>query len=80
MTNFDAMTRKTRPLLKLVSNQTPVLIMRGDSDYIDWEVAHQYETTFQNSRFVKVENAGHLLWLDKPDVYTKTIESFILEK
>lgn len=80
MTNYDAMTRDSHPLVKLNLNSTPVLIIRGDSDYIDREVAHQYETIFTNSRFIEVSNAGHLLWLDKPDVYTKTIESFLIKK
>lgn len=77
MTNYDAMNRDSHPLLKLTSNSTPVLIMRGESDYIDWEVAYQYETTFKNSKLIQVPEAGHLLWLDKPDVYTKAIESFL---
>jgi proline iminopeptidase len=73
----DAVSGKTQPRQKLIGNQTPVLILRGDADYVPEAVANQYEETFPNSKFIRVKDAGHLIWLDQPEIYTREIEIFL---
>jgi proline iminopeptidase len=77
MTNWDANRLQTHPRSVLAADHTPVLIMRGDADYVPEEVARQYEITFPNAKFMRVAKAGHYIWLDQPDVFKSAIESFL---
>lgn len=77
MTNFDLMNSKPVRFI-LENNSTPVLILRGDSDYLEHGIAEQYTKVFKNSRFIRVPRAGHFIWLDQLDIYQREIENFLL--
>ena len=77
MTIWDATNKNYSAATNLSDIKTPALILRGDYDYLPEEIIEEYSSAFVNSRFVKIHDAGHLIWLEKPDIFTKEIESFI---
>jgi len=67
-----------KPVYSLLTKiDFPMLILRGDYDYLPSGMADQYKSAFHNSTMIRIPEAGHLLWLDKPEVYCKSIEDFI---
>lgn len=56
----------------------PVLILRGECDYCVPEVADRWSAALPGSTLVHVEDAGHLLWLEKPDVLAEVVGAFLL--
>jgi proline iminopeptidase len=79
MTNWDAVNLKTKAINTLRKDKTPVLILRGDSDYLPNGMAIQYKEVFINSQFINITDCGHFIWLDKPENYQNEIETFILK-
>lgn len=77
MTDEDSNERDVRIEDTLSELELPVLILRGGCDYCIPEVASQYESLFLESTLAHVEDAGHFLWLEKPDVLTEVGESFL---
>ena len=64
----------------LRNNTTPVMILRGDVDYLHPGIAEQYKLLFSNSMYIKVPKAGHFIWLDQPEIYQQEIEKFLYEE
>ena len=77
MTDEDYSEREPQIEDTLLRLDTPVLILRGECDYCIPEVARQYESMFSESTIVHVEGAGHLLWLERPEVLAETAGSFL---
>jgi len=77
MTDSDNDRRGTRFDQLLAEVEIPVLILRGDCDYCRPEVASQYASLLPTSSLVEVPEAGHFLWLDKPDVLSQVAGSFL---
>ena len=59
--------------------KAPVLIIQGKEDIIPQSVGDYANSVFQNSRFVVLEKCGHYGWLDNPELYFKSINSFFEE-
>ncbi|HEX2968460.1 MAG TPA: alpha/beta hydrolase [Bacteroidales bacterium] len=79
MTIWNEMNIKpVKDILK--RNNTPVLILRGDADYLESGIAHQYTEVFSNSKLIRVPDSGHFIWLDKPAIYQKEIENFLFDE
>lgn len=66
-----------RPLL--ARRELPVLVLQGACDYIPYAASYEYVDLFPNARYVFVEDAGHLIWWDRPERYLAEIESFLAE-
>lgn len=66
------------PLLK--ANNVPVLIIKGECDYIVWEVTIQYKTLFPDSTLLYFKGAGHMPYLEKPDLFSDAVSAFLLDK
>jgi proline iminopeptidase len=80
-TNKDANTKHAQnPRQLLSSNQTPALILVGSCNYIKWEVEYQYKQTLPNSTLLYIPRAGHVIYLDQPDIYFASIRAFLLNK
>jgi pimeloyl-ACP methyl ester carboxylesterase len=79
-TTADAQRRhgNVNPRLKLASNRTPALILTGACNYIKWAVTWQYKTTLPNSTLLYFPRAGHVIYLDQPDLYLAAIRAFLL--
>ncbi len=63
----------------LKRNTLPALLIRGECDYIVPEVADQYKTVFTNINVLNLSGAGHIPYLEKPDLFTEALLSFLLE-
>jgi len=65
---------------KLRSMTLPVLILRGECDYLKWEVTYEYRSLLKNSTLLFLEGAGHMPFLEKPDLVLDSIRSFLLDE
>lgn len=75
----DDMARPTRPAVaRLGEIRVPTLILVGDQDIPDVHAhAGVIENGIPNSRRVVVEDAGHLMYLEKPDEFTRLVITFL---
>lgn len=64
-----------RPALKKVS--TSMLLLKGQCDNQKWSASKEYLDHFQHQQLVVVQNAGHSISLEQPDVYIKSIHDFL---
>lgn len=64
-----------RPTLK--SNLTPVLILRGECDYIPLDATMRYKETLPNATFVPIPGAGHAVTSAQPELSLATIRAFL---
>jgi pimeloyl-ACP methyl ester carboxylesterase len=62
---------------KLKSLSLPVLILKSECDYIKWAVTYEYKTLMPNSILLYLERAGHMPFLEKPDLVLDSIRSFL---
>src|SRR5215471_12690962 len=79
-TTTDAQHRHghVNPRNLLSSNHTPTLILTGACNYIKWAVTWQYKSTLPNSTLLFFPHAGHVIYLDQPDLYLASIRAFLL--
>jgi len=81
MTDIDRDKTDTADLASsLASNDIPVLIFKGECDYCLWEATHQYKELFPNTTLLYIEGAGHILYVDKPQVFHDATRAFLLEE
>ena len=75
----DDMARPTRPAVaRLGEIRVPTLILVGDQDIPDVHAhAGVIENGIPNSRRVVVEDAGHLMYLEKPDEFNRLVIAFL---
>lgn len=66
-----------RPALK--SNLTPVLILRGECDYIPLDATMRYKETLPNAVFISIPGAGHSVTSGQPEISLATIREFLGE-
>lgn len=77
MTNRDQLTRAARVRPRLRRFDRPVLILHGLADYLPAAFSAQYAAAFPRARIVQVPDAGHLLWVDRPDAFGGEIARFV---
>lgn len=65
---------------KLRSLTLPVLILKGECDYLKWEVAYEYKSFLENSTLLFLEGAGHMPFLEKHELVLDSIRSFLLDE
>ena len=65
------------PRPKLKDCKIPVLIMKGQCDNQKWGFTSEYLELFQNHKLVIIQNAGHSIYLEQPELYIKTIQDFL---
>jgi 3-oxoadipate enol-lactonase len=75
----DDIPRPTRPAVaRLTEIRVPTLILVGDQDIPDVHAhAGVIENGIWNSRRVVVEDAGHLMYLEKPDEFSHIVLTFL---
>jgi 3-oxoadipate enol-lactonase len=79
MTHED-WARPTRSAVeRLAEIKVPTLILVGDADIADVLIhAGAIEAGIPQSRLMVIHDAGHLMYLEKPDEFTQTVIQFIL--
>ncbi|MEV0972757.1 alpha/beta hydrolase [Microtetraspora glauca] len=79
LTSADASTvPDPRPRLRGV--RVPTLIMRGQCDYLKWEVTDDYRRTLPNSTLVYIPGAGHSIANGRPDLYRDLLMAFLRDR
>lgn len=64
-----------KPALSQLS--TPVLILRGECEYMRRAVAEQYRDVFANSTLEDVPGAGHMIYWEQPDAFVARVTAFL---
>ncbi|MCX6926294.1 MAG: alpha/beta hydrolase [Verrucomicrobia bacterium] len=67
------------PRPTLATNPAPALVLRGEAEFLKPEVAKDYLQAFPRSTFVEVKKGGHLLYLEQPEEYLRTVRAFLLD-
>ena len=70
-------SKLTDPRPKLKNNNIPVLIIKGQYDNIPWGNTNEYIRIFKNSQLKIIENAGHDVYIEKPDEYLQMMRLFL---
>jgi proline iminopeptidase len=78
-TSFDA-ERVPDPRPKLRQATAPVLVLRGECDYIAWPVTREYRDVLPNATLVAVAHAGHTITTDQPQRYGELVRAFLLDQ
>jgi pimeloyl-ACP methyl ester carboxylesterase len=64
-----------RPVLKKIN--IPVLIFRGECDFLPREATYEYKETFPNATLIEVPDAGHNIIGVQPDLVLPKIRTFL---
>lgn len=72
--NFYGELQDIRSKLKQLN--IPTLVMQGQYDQGEYSSVYEY-TDLLKGKYVFIENAGHIIWWDKPEEYNKTIINFL---
>lgn len=80
MTNHDLAAHPAHPQNRLASDRTPVLVLRGEADYVPLNEAKAYAKVFPNAKFVNVPRAGHIMWLEQAAAICKAMQEFLLDR
>ncbi|HEX7301487.1 alpha/beta hydrolase [Lentzea sp.] len=64
-----------RPALR--HNDTPLLVLRAQCDYLRWEVTREYRDTFPKATMLTVDGAGHTVLADKPAETGDAVAAFL---
>ena len=67
-----------RPLLREVP--TPVLVLRGECDYLAWPVAREYRDLLPNATLMAVDGAGHALAADQPELFQQATLAYLRDE
>jgi proline iminopeptidase len=59
------------------SYNKPVLVLHGRQDPIGELIPFVVSETYPNSKLVFIEQAGHFPWLERPEIFTEAIISFL---
>jgi proline iminopeptidase len=62
---------------KVRSLQVPVLTIQGDHDTLPLEGARVWVSSLHNARLLVVREAGHLPFVEQPDVFYPAVETFL---
>lgn len=68
------------PRPELRKRTLPVLVLRGECDWIRPEIAREYRDVFTSAHLVAVPNAAHMTWLEQPDLVQRIVAAFLLDK
>ena len=79
MTNLDLENHPHEWQQRLLSNPTPILILRGECDYLKSMVTERYLQLFKKSTLVAIQGAGHFVWFEKPQEVFSRIRDFLLD-
>lgn len=66
-----------RPQLKSLA--VPLLVVHGETEAIPMDMVEQWTTVMPNATLMKVPNAGHMTYLERPELVWPTVEIFLKE-
>jgi len=62
---------------RLASLKVPTLILVGDHDECDPELSRDMHAKIEGSQLVVLPKAGHMTFVDQPDLFVKEVEEFL---
>ena len=65
-----------RPALRAAI--APVLVLRGECDYIHWNATREYRDLLPNATLLPIDDAGHTIPTHQPELYRGTVRTFLL--
>ena len=77
---FSSQETYPDPRPSLRQGHTPALIMRGECEFLPFEVAYEYKQTLPNVTFLSIPNAGHALYGAQPDLILSILRAFLLDQ
>lgn len=67
-----------RPQLRHVT--APVLVLRGQCDYLAWAVTREYRDLLPGAVLLPIDGAGHSIAIDQPQRYRQATLAFLLDQ
>lgn len=67
-----------RPALRDIA--VPLLVLRGECDYVAWKVTREYRDVLPNAALLPVDGAGHLITRVRPEIYRRAVRAFLREQ
>jgi 3-oxoadipate enol-lactonase len=67
----------TTPPHRVAALPSPVLWLFGSESYLGPETAEWVTTTFPTARLVRVPDAGHSIYFERPDVFNRLVTEFL---
>lgn len=64
---------------RLARVTAPVLVIKPACDYLPWSTAG-YRRAFSQSRLVMIADAGHVAYLEQPELYLETVDAFLHDR
>lgn len=64
---------------RLARVTAPVLVIKPACDYLPWSTAG-YRRAFSQSRLVMIPDAGHVAYLEQPELYLETVDAFLHDR
>jgi proline iminopeptidase len=74
---FNSLTKMKDQRYKFKQLPVPVLVMKGECDNQKWGFTNEYLKLFKNSKLKIINEAGHFISVEQPQLYIKTIVSFL---
>ncbi|MGH3488382.1 MAG: alpha/beta hydrolase [Actinopolymorphaceae bacterium] len=56
----------------------PVLVLRGECDYVSWEATREYRDVLPVTTLLAIDDAGHTVSTSRPDVHGRLVRTFLL--
>jgi len=63
---------------KLKQLNIPTLVLQGQYDQGEYSSVYEYADLLKG-KYTFIENAGHIIWWDKPDTYSRSIADFLIK-
>ncbi|HTE45113.1 MAG TPA: alpha/beta hydrolase, partial [Gemmatimonadaceae bacterium] len=62
---------------KLKSLNVPMLIVHGEQESIPMDMVEEWATSMPHARLIKVPNAAHFTYLERPELVWPAVEKFL---
>ena len=63
---------------KMKEFDKPVLILKPECDYLDWEEAHEYKELYPKVELKVIKNTGHSIYIENKQDYVSEIKNFLM--
>lgn len=73
--SYDAVDPSIRNEIRQIDATT--LVLKGECDYIDWQLSYEYVDLIPDSSIRVVERAGHSITTEQPEAYKQEILAFL---
>jgi proline iminopeptidase len=62
---------------RLARVKIPVLVIKPGCDYLPWSSIAAYQRAFPQAKFVMLPSAGHVAYLEQPELYVSLVHAFL---